>query len=332
MKKRKGRGLLILAIILFLAAVAALYFYVYVMPQINGALTKSEIVTYDKMEVFDEVSCLFIRSEEVITAQQAGNISYYAEETEKGRRDTKVLDLYPPVGKAQAYYCGGSGIISYTLDGWEDKLYPEMIASLTLSEFESFDITPESCVRDSAEKDDPLFKLVTSDTWYIVFPIPMEKLANYKEGFSVTLVFDDGEVTGKVDDIIGTEDTKLISVACKKFYVNFATTRQTTARIITSSHEGLAVPAAAVLSLDGTQGVYRKNLSGDYDFVPVQILASDGEKTLVTPDSFTVNGEDGETKKITTISLYDEVLRDASRFAEAPSELETEEEEGDQAS
>ena len=316
MKKRKGKGLLILAIILFLGAFAALYMYIYVMPQISGALARTEIVTYGKMEVFDEVPCLFVRSEEVVYAQQAGNISYYAEETEKDRKDAKVLDVYPAGGSAQAYYCGKNGIVSYYLDGWEEKLYPEAIADLTLSEFEELDIKPENSVRESTEKDEPLFKVVTSDTWYIVFPIPMEKLSQYKEGYSVTLVFDDGEVTGKVDDIIGTEDTKLIAVSCKKFYANFAKIRQTTGRIITSSYEGLSVPTSAVATVDGQQGVYIKNLSNDYDFVPIEILTADDERTLITPDSFTIEDENGESKKVSSVSLYDEVLRDASRFAE----------------
>ena len=324
MKKRKGKGLLILAIILFLAAFAALYIYIYVMPQISGALAKTEIVSYDKMEIYDEVSCLFVRSEEVVYAQEAGNISYYANETEKTRRDTKVLDVYPAGGSAQSYYCGKTGIVSYYLDGWEDELYPDMIADMTLSEFEELDISPEDSVRESTEKDDPLFKVITSDTWYIVFPIPMSKLANYKEGYTVTLVFDDGEVTGKVADIVGTEDTKLISVACKKFYESFARIRQTTARIITSSFEGLSVPATAVCRLEDQDGVYIKNLSNDYDFVPVEILASDEEKAIITPDSFTVTGEDGESRRIKSVSLYDEVLRDASRFSEDGPQAEEE--------
>ncbi len=325
MKKRRGKGLLILAIILFLAAVAALYVYAYVMPKISGALNKTEIAVFDRLEVYDEVRCLFIRTEEVVTAQQAGNLSYYAGETEKTRKDAKVLDVYPADGGAQPYYCGKTGVVSFWLDGWEDKLYPDMISSLTLSEFDQLEISPEDSVRDSTEKDEALFKVVTSDNWYIVFPIPMSKLSRYKEGYSVTLVFDDGQVTGVVDDIIGTEDTKLISVSCRQYYGNFAKIRQTDARIITSSCEGLSVPETAVAVKDGQSGVYVKTISNDYEFVPVEVLGSDGERALVTADSFTVTDENGESRKIGTISLYDEVLRDHTRISDqAPEEAEKE--------
>jgi hypothetical protein len=48
-----------------------------------------------------------------------------------------------------------------------------------------------------------------------------------------------------------------------------------------------------------------------YVFTSVNILLKDENEALVSQDSFTVTAEDGSSETVKTVSIYDEVLRDA---------------------
>ena len=52
-------------------------------------------------------------------------------------------------------------------------------------------------------------------------------------------------------------------------------------------------------------------INGDYVFTPVNILLKDENEALVSQDSYTVTAEDGSSETVKTVSIYDEVLRDA---------------------
>ena len=55
------------------------------------------------------------------------------------------------------------------------------------------------------------------------------------------------------------------------------------------------------------QGVYVKNKTNDYYFVPIKVIVSDGEKSLVKDTYF----YDKETDKTyDTIEIYDVVLKE----------------------
>ena len=119
MKKDKRRSRIIVATAVFLAACVGLYAFIYVIPGISGALTRTVIVSYGNLRVTDETEAYLIRNEVVLSAGQTGTVSYYVNEGAKTRKGTKVLDIYPPNGSVTGYYSGYTGVVSYYIDGYE---------------------------------------------------------------------------------------------------------------------------------------------------------------------------------------------------------------------
>ena len=310
---KKGlKVLLVLFWVIFFVVAALIYGYSYVVPRISGALTKTAIVNYGELKSEDKVNALIVRDEEVVYATDAGELSYYSKETEKTRKDAKILDIYPAGEKGVGYYCAQTAFISYYFDGCEKKYTPEKISELKAEDIAGLSITPEDTTRQSTEYGKPLYKFLNSEVWYIVFPVPQSRIGLYKPGNTVTVDFGDGSVQATVDQILGSGENLLVSVYTKKYYVNFAKIRTAELTVITRDFEGLIVPNSAIaLDEEGHRGVYVENINGEFEFKRIEVIVEGEEESLCTPDSFTEKDAEGNESKINTIKIYDEILRNA---------------------
>ena len=80
-------------ILLFCITLVILFIIIYVFPNVTGALKKTEIIEYGSLQVTDQVTAFFVRSERVYFANKPGNIQYYVREGEQVRKGVKVLDI-----------------------------------------------------------------------------------------------------------------------------------------------------------------------------------------------------------------------------------------------
>ena len=310
---KKGiKVLLVLFWVIFFAVAALIYGYSYIVPRISGALTKTAVVNFGELKSEDKVNALIVRDEEVVYAKDSGELSYYSRETEKTRKDAKILDIYPSGEKGVGYYCAQTAFISYYFDGCERKYTPEKISELKAEDIAELSITPQDTARQSTEYGKPLYKYLNSEVWYIVFPVPQSRIGLYKPGNIVTVDFGDGEVTAKIDQIIGSGENLLVSVYTKKYYVNFAKIRTAEVTVITQDYEGLLVPNSSIIvDEEGHKGVFVENVNNEFDFKRIEVIVENEEESLCTADSFTEKDEDGNDVKISTIKIYDEILRNA---------------------
>lgn len=311
MKKGK-RVALVLFWLIFAALLAALYFFTYVTPRISESLTRTAVVNYGELKNEDSTKALIVRNEKLVYANESGSVSYYAPESEKTRKDSKILDVYPAGKRGVGYYCSQTAFISYFVDGYEETYYPDMIGSLTPEDLEGLTINPKSAMKESIAEYEPLYKMLLDDVWYMVFPIPAERISLYKPGNTVTVEFSDGSVTAVIDKIIGKGETLLVSVYTKKYYVNFAKLRVADVNVITNDYEGLIVPNSAIdYNEAGQPGVYVRNINGEFNFRRIEVIIESGEESLCTQSSFTEKDAEGNEVRVQTIEIYDEILRNA---------------------
>jgi len=281
--KESGKNKIGIALaVLLLAAIAGLYAYIYLIPGITGALTPTVTVTNGSMRNVETAFCTVIREEYPVYAQEEGTVSYYSKETEKTRKGSKVLDVYPPGGSGVAYRADTTGFVSYYLDGYEDYFSVEGIPELEPEQLNSSLIIPEKTVLQEVETGDILFKLVTSDTWYMVLTVPAEKKDVYVLSSSVTVELEKGSVKATVSEVYDKGSMCLVVLKTNRYYEDFAKLRQFSADVVTSDYDGLIVPLTAIAEEDGQQGVYVLGISGSYSFVPVEILTQNETDALVS--------------------------------------------------
>jgi len=317
MRSKVGRSISIFFILLLVGAIAALYVYIYAIPSITGSLTETAVLSYGRLSTSNEAKALIIRTEKVVTAESSGSVSYYITEGEKTRKGVKVADIYGSPNTS--YFCEETGFISYYTDGFETRLTPENMESIEPVAYlgdenrePAFVPEPSDRTSETLEKGDPVFKLITSDEWYVAAFIPSDYSADYEWNQTVTVVFSDGtEIPGTVSGTVDKGDHLLALIQIKRYYPEFAKIRLVDVTIITRDSEGLIVPNSALAEEDGFQGVYVKNINGEYNFKRVKVIVSTETESLLVPDSFTEKDEAGESKNVDTVKIYDEVLRNA---------------------
>lgn len=225
----------------------------------------------------------------------------------------------PPDGNGSSYVAGGStliynskysGIISYYIDGYETEFTPQNFRLLNKEKVEQMNMDVTNTYREQTLKNEPLFKIVRSNTWYVVTWVDNSKIVKYKKGNTVTLNLPQGQTTGKIYDIIEENGQFLIIFQFNNYYPQFAKIRKINADIITEDYKGLKVRNKSLVSQNGQAGVYVLDLDGDLVFKPVKIIGTDGEYSFLESGCFF--SPDGK-EKIETINLYDEILKDASK-------------------
>jgi len=307
------KSIMVTITLIYLAVVAALYIYAYVIPDITGALTKTYIVQSDTFTTKMHASCVVVRDEIVYNAEYNGSTNYYVEESEKTRINTRVVDIYSSDQSKHSLYCKKTGFVSYYSDGYEGLLTPATIIDMEPSSYLSIGESTESKKTSSVVKGDFLYKLVDGSAWYLMIPVEEGNLSKFRAGSKLNIALADGtSFSASVYKILG-ESSFAVMAKVTSYYPDFAKYRVLDVDIITKETYGLVVPKTAVVNNDaGKAGVYVLGTDGEYHFTRILILEEDGDNILIQESEFTETLEDGTTKGILSVDLYDEIKRDAN--------------------
>lgn len=170
-------------------------------------------------------------------------------------------------------------------------------------------ITPESVVnlkRDSIAEGEPVFKVVDRTRWYMVCFVEAEHKDRYEEGQEINVEFEDETVSASVRSIKKTGDKVRIILETDHYYDKFAQARVSEVSLVTYEKRGLIIENASIGSEKGVQGVYVRNKTNEYVFVPIQVKATDGKYSLIADTTF--YDEKGEL--YSTVEIYDEILKE----------------------
>jgi len=300
MENKKKRWPVVVFII-FILVIAALYVYLYLIPDISGSLTETYTVIYGNVEKTDDARCIVAREEKVYTAPKTGSLSYYSKENEKTRKNFTVADVYSADVK-ESLKAETTGFVSYYLDGFENYFVPENLGSLNVDDYCDLEITPENTVRSETSIGEGVYKLITSNTWYLLLVVPESELNQYSINSSVKIKIDENtQVLATAYRFLGTGENRVVVCSTKDFYEDFAKLRTINVTVVTKSYSGLVVPKTAIATVDEKQGVYVLGIDEEYSFKEVQILTETEESVLVS---------EGES-----LRLYDEILRDSQKMS-----------------
>jgi len=297
MEKIKSKKWIYIVCAIFVIVVAALYVLLYLFPSITGSLTPTYIVDYGTVSTTDEAKCFVVRDEEVFYAKKSGSLTYYSKETEKTRKGFVALDIYSGSNKT-SYSCPSTGFVSYYIDGYEDYFVPDDVGSLQIDDYKDLEIVPKNTVRNEAQINEPVYKLIKSNTWYLLLIVPEEELSLYSMNDKISINLNDTDViTANVVRFLGDGETRVVVASTKMYYENFAKIRSFNATVTTKETSGLFVPTTAINTVNDKQGVYVLGVDEDYVFKEIEVLIDGDEYTLISDSG--------------NIKLYDEILRNA---------------------
>lgn len=210
----------------------------------------------------------------------------------------------------QQIYTDQAGIISYAIDSYEGM--------------EPSAVTADSFKRENYKKSvgqagklveagTPIYKIITSEDWSVVFPLTDEDRAEFADKESLKVKFSGENLTlsGKYSQITGADGGSYGKLDFNKFMVQFISDRFVDFEVVLEEEQGLKIPATAVTTKnfftipvdfiseggdgDSTQkGFYKEVYSESGEpsvvFTPAEIYYSTEEYYYVDA------GEDGEFK------------------------------------
>ena len=215
-----------------------------------------------------------------------------------------------------------AGIISYTIDGLEGTAQSDVTADLVSGSAEEQRLAAGSYVKAG----EPVYKIITDDTWQIVIQPDEDQLARFEDTDTVNVTFNrDGVETEAKADVFSSGGTDFVSLTFSNYLVRYCDERYLDITVNWGDYEGLKIPESSVVTKDflkipadflvtndNTQetgleagsadqpvlikpSIYR--LSGDEDYIYV-----DPNDSALEGYSQIINAEDGSTYGFTDLT------------------------------
>ncbi len=208
-----------------------------------------------------------------------------------------------------------SGIISYNVDGYESVFNPKNMSMIELEKMKKLDIKLTDLRGNKTIKNQPLFKIVDDNLWYMVAGLDDKMFDHYKEGQKVTFKFNDEQIGGKVCKIIENKNENMIIFELDEYAPYFYKLRKKNLDVIVVNYEGLKIYKDSIVKRNGKEGVYVLDVNRKACFKPIKVIGCDDEYAVIKNTVF--YEEDGDdVKTIPTVKLYDEVVRKATNVKE----------------
>ncbi|MEY8352155.1 HlyD family efflux transporter periplasmic adaptor subunit [Lachnospiraceae bacterium 54-53] len=186
-----------------------------------------------------------------------------------------------------------AGIVSYGVDSFEG-LQPSAVSEAVFDRSKYVKTITKS--GKLIEKGAPVYKVISSDLWSVVFPMTEEDGTAYGDKTSLTVDFSGRnlEASGSFSVFTGTDGKTFGKLDFDKYMVQFASDRYVDFEIVSDSFEGLKIPVTAVTKKefflvpedymtqggDSTETGFHKEVYSESGtsvvFVPTEIYYSEG--------------------------------------------------------
>ena len=318
-------------ILIYLVILLALYLVIILVPKVTDIFETTETLEPGNLTLSCEGTGYLVKREAIATADRAGDIDYRLDDGTVVGKDWKILTINSGEaiqetgsGNVSSAFASQmnelkgfdrlvetnkspiSGILCLSFDGNEKYFSPENLDSITREEAEKRSLKKKSLSRSNTTAGDPLFKITSDGTWYMVCWLKEKERENFDEGQEISLSLPEGDVQGKIIGI-KKEDKNYyrLIISSNWGYKDLAEARKVDFTMSGKDVSGLLIDNGCIVRKHGTQGVYVRDKNGDYQFTPIQVISTDGSHSIVTGTRF----YDDKGKMVITVSVYDEILK-----------------------
>jgi putative membrane fusion protein len=216
-----------------------------------------------------------------------------------------------------SFYSEKSGVVTFKIDGLEDKYSYENVMDIQPSGTDEKESTAvDMKQKTSVSGSDKIFKIISSFDYYIAATMDNEKAKMFEENKYVkTRIISDSsshEVWGLIKKINYGSERSVLIIYYDDFFHKIYDKRYVDLELITDTHEGIKINSEAVTEKDGMKGVYVCDASNIVKFFPVEILGDDGKTTIVYEGDFVSENQRRivvvSDKKYDTIKFFDKVI------------------------
>lgn len=143
-----------------------------------------------------------------------------------------------------------SGIVSFSLDGLEEMYLVGQMETLLPEQIDMKFETPSRTNPESIEIDEPIFKVIDSNEWYIAAYIPDEVCNGWLVEQQKKLIFSDDQskfLNVRIKSITQGQEQKLIIFYSDRNMIDYIDTRNVSFEVETEIYKGLKVPNSSIV-------------------------------------------------------------------------------------
>lgn len=224
------------------------------------------------------------------------------------RRDNLAAELSKNV---KDYYIDQGGIISYKIDEVENYFQGNDFEKYSYDEIkENLNKVNKYITGKEVSINEPVFKIIDNFQWYLGIMIPnLKEIEDIEEDnyMRVKLIDQHKEYVGQVMSINKFKNKGVIVLKFTEGLHEFYDERVLKVELIKSKVRGFKIPKEAVITQDGKEGVYIKDVSNVVRFREINILGEDEKSFYIESgdEKGIIYLEEGN---IRTITKFDEVF------------------------
>lgn len=189
------------------------------------------------------------------------------------------------------------GIVVYSVDGMESLKEED----LKPRDFEKKNYQKKNLkTGDSINSGDPVYKLLTSDDWSILFPVSDKQTVKLesRERIKVKFLKDGGSETGELS-IITVDDQRYAKITFHSGMIRYANERYLDIELVTNTRSGLKIPISSIVKKE-------------FYTVPSEMLTKNDENTAGFFRE--IQDRDGKTKnEFVNAAIYARVTQENSQ-------------------
>ena len=201
-----------------------------------------------------------------------------------------------------------SGVVSYRVDGLEEKLTTSNFDEITEEYLNDLDLKTEQVIATSNDSG----KVIDNFKCYIAITMDSEQAMSAEVGDSVKLrVFDKKEIDSTIKQINEEYDKRTIIFETNQMTDDLISHRKIEVNVIWWSASGLKIPNQALIEENGLYYVMR-NKAGTQSKILVKIKAQTDKSSIITTYSTEelqkIGYDEEDIKKYKKINNYDEIM------------------------
>jgi len=200
-----------------------------------------------------------------------------------------------------------TAIVSYSSDGWEKRVTPDNIMQLPKSILNVAPAEATDLRRDWVRGGDPIYRMTNNNIWYIAYWIEDANktiIDKYVPGRGVMIDLGTTKVRAVVEASEPRGRDLFVVLKSDMYYKELDVYRVRELSVVFSEVQGAVIEKQSVKLKSGKTGVYVKQQSGAFKWVPIKVLKESGGRYLIAETGF--DDEDG--KRVSTIRYYDRIM------------------------
>jgi putative membrane fusion protein len=202
-----------------------------------------------------------------------------------------------------------TAIVSYYADGFEKRIGVESVGTLRKTMLKTLPDMALDIERGWANAGEPVYKITNNNSWRFAFWITDkggEMAKRYLPGTEVTLDLETTKVTAVVESAEPQGDDLFIVLRSDMYYRDLDKFRKQKVHVVFNVYHGAVIDEKSVVERAGVTGVYVRQQSGSFKWIPIHIVRKSEGQYLVSETSY----EDVTAGKVSTVRYYDEIMSD----------------------